>query len=98
LVKVVGRLPIHLDRFEPTAAILDRAQIRLYRTIVRPNARLGIDAPVMVIAGRLSARIRGRRRKLASPDERRTKMRVAAIKPRGMIERRSLFHGGTWLG
>jgi hypothetical protein len=52
----------------------------------------------MVIAGRLSARIIGRLRKLAFPDECRTQIGIAAIKPLGMIEHLSPLHGCTSLG
>jgi hypothetical protein len=52
----------------------------------------------MVIAGRLSVRIIGCLRKLAFPDECRTQIGIAAIKPLGMIEHRSLLHDCTLLG
>jgi hypothetical protein len=92
------RLLIPLDRFEPTGTFLVRAPIRLYQTVVWPNTCLGIDAPIMVIAGRLSVRIIGCLRKLAFPDKGRTQIGIAAIKPLGMIEDRSLLHGCTVLG
>lgn len=98
LATAFGWLLIQLERFEPTGTLLDRASIRLHQTIVRPNACLGVDAPIMVIAGRLSAWIRGRLRELAFPHQCRTKIRVAAIKAHGMIENGSLLHDCTLPG